>query len=192
MNIDTPLRVIDTILQFALVIFAGLALSVWKKEIRGKDKYKLAKDLLIYIRELRFLVHSRNGSHHQIYLNDILVDRGNFFKDQLLMIKDEMVYFDQSIWSLFSHINTRSDILLPKRVRRLLEDLCPRSGNSVGSKNQYTYIHIGGVGESPMINLDSDEDSPDSIFHIHGAGDQTIREYFEQWEKLIVELQKSA
>src|SRR3989344_7712344 len=83
-------RVIETALQLVLVIFAGLALSVWKREVRGKDKYKLARELLTYIKELRFLIHSKNGSFHQIYLNDILVNRENFYNDQLILIgKDE-------------------------------------------------------------------------------------------------------
>jgi len=40
----------------ALTVFAGMALFAWKREIRGKDKYNQAKELLGYIKELRFLI----------------------------------------------------------------------------------------------------------------------------------------
>ena len=191
MTADTVFKIIDIILQLTLVILAGMALSVWKKEIRGKDKYKFSKDLLTYIRELRFLVHSKNGSLHQIYINDILVDRQNFYADQLSMIGNVKVHFDQSVWGLFSHINTRSDILLPKQVRLLLEKLCPRSGKRIGSKSQYTYIQVGGVQIPPMTSLDDGEDLADAIYIMHETENLTIKEYFEQWEKLIAELHKS-
>ena len=192
MNADTILKIIDTILQFILVIFAGLALSVWKKEVRGKDRYKLAKDLLSYIREIRFLIHTKSGSWHQIYINDIFTDRENFYNDQLSIIKNEKVVFDQNVWGLLNHINTRSDILLPKSVRLLLEDLCPRSGKRVGSKEQFTYIQIGGVEAPKVTNLDDDKEAHlDAVYQMHGTENWTLEEYFKRWEKLIIELQKS-
>ena len=192
MNTDTILKITDLIFQLILIIIAGLALSTWKKELRGKDRYKFAKDLLNYIREIRFLIHTKSGSWHQIYINDIFADRENFYKDQLIMIKDEKVVFDQSVWGLFNHINTRSDILLPKRVRLLLEDLCPRSGKHVGLKDQFTYIQLGGVEVPKMTNLDDDEETHlDAVYQMHGTENWTLEEYFKRWESLIVELQKS-
>ncbi|MEK7561113.1 MAG: hypothetical protein AAB539_04135 [Patescibacteria group bacterium] len=190
MNPDTLLKIIDTILQLILVIFAGLALSVWKKEIRGRDRYKQAKDLLIYIQQLRFLVCSKNGSHHQIYLNDIFVDRENFYRDQLLMIKDEMVYFDRSIWDLFNDINLRSNIFLSGKVRLLMEKLCPIVCKHVASKNQYTYLHLdvdGTDGVPQMIN----RDIPDVAYQMQGTEKLTIKKYFDLWEALIAELRQS-
>lgn len=192
MSTDTILKIIDLGLQLTLVIFAGFALFTWKKEMRGRDRYKLAKDLLGYIREIRFLIHTKSGSWHQIYINDIFADRENFYKDQLLMIKNEKIVFDQSIWGLFNHINTRSDILLPKRVRLLLEDLCPQSGKRVGSKDQFTYIQLGGVEAPKVTSLDDDKETHlDAVYQMHGTENWTLEEYFKRWEKLIVELQKS-
>lgn len=190
MNLDIALKIIDTIFQLILVVFAGMALFVWKKEIRGKDKYQFAKDLLTYIQGLRFLVHSNKGSYHQIYINDIFVDRHNFYKEQLSLIKDEKVYFDQSVWGLFSHVSTRSDILLPKQVRALMDELCPKSGKRVGIKGEKTYIQLGGVKIPPMDNFDETEDLTNVIYSMDN-GDKTIKEYFEHWERLVNELQKS-
>jgi len=190
MTLDTVLKIIDTILQIILVVFAGMALSAWKKETRGKDKYKLAKDLLTYIRELRFLVYSIGGSMHQIYINDILVGKKNFYEDQLLLIKDEKVCFDQSVWGLFGHINTRSDLLLPKQVRVILEELCPRSGKKVGLKNQFTYINLAGVKIPPMTSTDEKENLENVVYTMHDLEGLTIEQYFRKWEKLIIELQK--
>ncbi len=184
------LKIINTILQLILVIFAGMALSVWKKEIRGKDEYKFAKDLLVYIRELRFMIHSKRGSYHQIYINDIFVNKNNFYEDQLSLIKDEKVYFDQSVWGLFSHINTRSDILLPKQVRVILDELCPRSGKRADIKSENTYIQLVGVETPTTTTLGEKEDFTNEIYSTDNTRDMTLKEYFQRWEKLIIELQK--
>lgn len=184
-------RSIEIILQLALVIFASLALSVWKREVRGKDKYKLARELLAYIRELRFLIHSKNGSFYQIYLNDILVDKEKFYSDQLFLIGREEIYFDQSIWGLFNHINIRADIFLPKQVRSLLEALYPSSGKQIGTdKNQYTYIQLGGIEPVQVKSIEGEGDSASGIYQIHNNEHLTIEGYFRKWESLIIELQK--
>ncbi|OHA88125.1 MAG: hypothetical protein A2653_03080 [Candidatus Zambryskibacteria bacterium RIFCSPHIGHO2_01_FULL_43_25] len=186
-------RVIETALQLVLVIFAGLALSVWKREVRGKDKYKLARELLTYIKELRFLIHSKNGSFHQIYLNDILVNRENFYNDQLILIGKDELYFDYSIWGLFNHINVRADIFLPKQIRSLLEELYPSSGKRIGTdKNQYTYIQLAGIEPTQVKSIEDEKDSTNGIYQIHNKKHLTIGGYFRKWESLIVELQKIA
>ncbi|MBU3918645.1 hypothetical protein KKC63_01935 [Patescibacteria group bacterium] len=184
-------RVIEITLQLALVIFAGLALSLWKRKIRGKDKYRLAKNLLEYIKELRFLIHSKNGSFYQIYLNDILVDKEKFYKDQLSLIGKEKIYFDQSIWGLFNHLNIRSDIFLPKQIRLLLEELYPISGKRISAnKNQHTYLQLGSIETPSIKSIESGEDSMDGIYHMDNKKHLTIEEYFRKWERLTVELQK--
>ena len=134
-------RITEILLQVALVILAGVALFTWKMEIRGRDRYKLARELLKYIKELRFFINSKNNSWYQIYLNDILTDKDKFYNDQLSLIGEEKVYFDQSIFGLFSHINTRSDIFLPKQVRILLDELYPYSGKHVDSDKIHTHIY---------------------------------------------------
>ncbi|MBI5221809.1 MAG: hypothetical protein HY979_03320 [Candidatus Magasanikbacteria bacterium] len=186
-------RIIEIVLQLVLVVFAGLALSVWKREVRGKDKYKLAKELLVYIKELRFMIHSKNGSLHQIYLNDILVSEDKFYNDQLSLIGKDEVYFDQSIWGLFNHINVRADIFLPKQVRLILEDLYPSSGKRISAdKNQYTYIQLAGIEPTQIKSIGDDNDSSDGVYQIHSHEHLTIERYFRKWESLIVELQKIA
>ena len=106
--------IIGVILQAIVAVIAWKALSVWKSEIRGRDKYKLSKDLLEYIKKIRFLVHTDKGSLHQIYLNDILVNKKEFYKKQLSLIAKEKVYFDENYMNLFDHINIRSNIFLQK------------------------------------------------------------------------------
>ena len=107
------------------------------------------------------------------------------------MIGEEKVYFDQSIFGLFSHINTRSDIFLPKQVRILLDELYPYSGKHVDSdKNSYTYIQISGVKEIKIKYFDDSKNSENSIYEIFETKGLTIKEYFIKWEKLIIELQK--
>lgn len=192
MSYEITLRIIEIILQLVVVIIAWKALSVWKSEIRGRDKYKLAKELLEYIKELRFLVHSKNESFHQIYLNDILVDKENFYNDQLFLIGKEKVYFDHSIWGLFSHVNTRSDVFLTNPIRLLIEELCPRSGKKISSdKGQYTFIHLGGVEIPKMRDIGNEKDSINDIYQMHSTEQLTIEEYFKKWERLVLELRKS-
>lgn len=186
-------RIVEIALQLVLVIFAGLALSVWKREVRGKDKYKLARELLAYIKELRFLIHSKNGSLHQIYLNDILVNEEKFYSDQLSLIANEEIYFDYSIWGLFNHLNVRADIFLSAQIRTLLEELYPSSGKKIGEdKSEYTYIQLVGI-ESPQIRSIGDENnSTGGIYQIHNKERLTIEQYFRKWESLIAELKKIA
>lgn len=182
-------RIVEIALQLVLVIFAGLALSVWKREVHGKDKYKLARELLAYIKELRFLIHSKNGSLHQIYLNDILVNEEKFYSDQLSLVASEEIYFDYSIWGLFNHLNVRADIFLPAQIRTLLEELYPSSGKKISDdKSEYTYIQLAGV-EPPQIKSIGDENnSTGGIYQIHNKERLTIEQYFRKWESLIAEL----
>lgn len=184
-------RIIELGIQIILIVFAGMALFVWKKEIRGRDRYNQAKLLLEYIKKLRFLIHSKNGSMHQIYLNDILVDSKKFYKNQLLFVSKEKVYFDESVCGLFSHINIRSDIFLPERIRDILSELCPVSTERVDtSKNRETYIQIFGTKVSELDNFRYTREEPNCICRMNNTGSLTIETYFKKWEKLIKELQK--
>ena len=183
-------RTTEIIIQLVLVIFAGLALSVWKREVRGKDKYKLARELLAYIKEIRFMVYSKDESYHQIFLNDILVNKEKFYEYQLQLIGKEDIYFDQSIWGLFSHINVRADIFMPKRPRLILEELCPVLGRKVvGDKNQYTYIKLAGIKPAKFVGIESDKNFASVIWQIYDEK-LTVEAYFRKWEGFIVELQK--
>ena len=185
MTYEIVLRIIEILLQLILIVIAWRALLIWKLEIRGRDRYKLHKDLLEYIKKLRFLVHGKGNTFHQIYLNDILFDRKKFYEEQLAFISEEKVYFDRSFFYLFDHINTRSDIFLPKQIRIALEKLYPDSATFIDNdKNKYTYIQLDYVGCEKNKNI------KDGIYFPHLNGDITIKKYFEQWEKLIKELQK--
>lgn len=185
-------RVVEIILQIILVIFAGAALFTWKREIRGRDKYKLARGLLDYIKELRFLIHTKGGSLHQIVLNDILIDRNHFYNDRLSLIGKEKVYFHQSIFGLFNHIDPRANVFVPKRIRTFLYEVYPESGKWVGTKNDpYTYIQVIGAAEPNIENLEKNkEDFEDCIYEMFSKEGVTIKEYFMKWEKLLIELQK--
>ena len=184
MPYETVLRIIEVALQLIMVAIAWKALSVWKSEIRGRDRYQSSKDLLEYIKKLRFLVHAK-GSFHQIYLNDILVKGKKFYKRQLSLIAKERVYFDRSFFGLFGHLNVRSDFFLPKQVRLALEELYPSSADFVSSdKSKYTYIQLSGV------DLKKVKDIGDGIFIFHPHEETTVGEYFRKWETLITELQK--
>lgn len=183
-------KIIELLLQIALVIFAWIALSAWKKELRGRDRYKLGKELLEYVKGIRFLVHQNSGSVYQIYINDILIDKDKFYKDQLSLIKKEKVFFDQSVFGLFSHVNVRGDIFLPKNIKSILEELYPISGERVFfNKKEKTYIQLFGVKQVDIDNIDGNNDSMDGIYLVNNIH-STIEEYFKKWEKLVVELQK--
>ncbi len=191
MNIEITLRIIELSLHMILVIFAASALVAWKKELSGKDKYKLAKDLLGYVMNIRFLVHSKNGSFHQIYLNDIFVDKENFYNDQLTLISQEKVLFDRSIFGLFKHIEIRSDLLLPQQIRKILEELSPISGKRIDSnKSAHTYIQLGGIESSSPFVGEEKSDFSDEIYQMHSTQDCSIRQYFEKWENLVNELKR--
>lgn len=193
MDYNVILRIIEVGLQVFLVIFAGAALFTWKQEIRGRDQYKLAKSLLVYIKEIRFLIHSKNGSLYQIYLNDILEDRKKFYKEQLHGVGQEVTYFDQSVWGLFSGTNIRSDIFLPQKIRRILNDIAPSSSKRIGTdKSKYTYLQLFGIETPAIMNLKDEDISSSGIQTINGNEGMTIEEYFKKWEKLIIELRKFA
>lgn len=182
-------KIIEILLQLILVIFAGLALSAWKKEIRGKEKYKLAKDLLEYLKDIRFIIHSKEGAFYQIYLNDILADKKRFYKDQIIFIGGEKLYFDESIFGLFHHLNIRSDVFLPRRLNSILQELYPSSGKRISSNlNEYTYIRLDGIEVSKAVNFGENNDK--GIYLISSKKDLTIEEYFKKWQKLIMELNK--
>jgi len=183
-------KIIEILLQIVLVIFAWLALSAWKKELRGKDNYKLAKELLEYIKGIRFLVHGDTGSFHQVYLNDILINKEEFYNNQLSLIGKDVAYFDQSVFGLFSHINVRGDIFLPKNVKSILEELYPGSGKQISkNKKEQTYIQLFGIKQAEITGIDEINNSTEDIYLINDA-QITIEGYFKKWEKLIIELQK--
>ena len=194
-NLDLALRIVEILIQGILAILAGLALFTWKREIRGHDQYKLARELLSYLKEVRFLAYQKNGSFHQIYLNDILVRKEEFFKDQLSLISKEKIYFDESIFDLLNHINIRSDLFLPKKIRDLLDMLCPSFGKLISKeKGEFTYIRVQRVGVKP--NKYDDLELTQSvvggaIYQIENFGkDLTFEAYFRRWEKLLIELNK--
>ena len=104
------------------------------------------------------------------------------------MIKNEKVYFNQSIFYLFNHINTRSDIFLPKQIKLFLEELHPKALRHISlDKSQYTFIELQGL---PTTEIADDQNPGSYICQIIGMEELTIQEYFEKWEKLIIELQK--
>ena len=194
-KLDIILRIIDILVQGVLAILAGLALFTWKREIRGHDQYKLARELLSYLGEVRFLIYQKNGSLHQIYLNDILVRGEEFFKGQLSFVSKEKVYFDESLFDLFNHINIRSDLLLPRRIREPFDALCPSYGKLIGNdKSEYTYIKIQKVGVKPNKYADWELNQSvvgGAIYQIESFGnDLTFEQYFRRWEKFLVELNK--
>lgn len=194
MSIDIFFKITDSLLQLIMVIIAGFALFSWKKETRGKERYNFAKDLLNYTQKIKFLIHSKGKSWHQIYINDIIADRENFYTQQLSMIKHEKIIFDQSVFGLFNHINIRSDIFLPKQIRIILEDLYPRGGEiiaeKVDEKKQFTYIELGGIEKSNVFNMDNNQDNTNFLYQMHGTERMSLEEYFRKWEKLVLELQK--
>lgn len=191
MATETTFRIIEVALQIILVVFAGMALFAWKREIRGKDKYKLARALLDYAKDVRFLIYLKNGSLHQIYLNDILVNRDEFYNDRLFLIANEPVYFDQSIWGLFNHVNTRSDVFLPANIRTALDELCPHWGKCISNdKREHSYIQLQGVDASKTI--ESEKGFEDGIYEMFPDKTPTIKEYFELWENLVLALRKLA
>jgi hypothetical protein len=185
MNYDFFLRIIEISVQVIMVGVAWKALSVWKAEICGRDRYRFSKDLLDYIKKIRFLVYKKD-SLHQIYLNDILVNRSDFYSGQLILIAKEKVCFDRSIMCLFEQINIRSDIFLPKKIRLILEKLaivCLTKFKD--DKTEYTYIQVGDVDSDKTKELD------DVLYISKSIENMTIEEYFKNWEKLIMELKKN-
>lgn len=189
MSYEIVLRVTEVILQLILVVIAWKALSVWKTEIRGRDKYQLARNLLESIKGVRFLVHAR-GSFHQIYLNDILTNRNEFYKEQLSLIAKEKAYFDHSYWKIFKHlnVNTRSDVFLPREIRNGLDELLPGFLKKVSeNKAGYTYIQI----DAPLNEKYEDVNDKDALYSFGEHPSLTIEEYFLKWEELLKKLQKS-
>lgn len=184
-------RTIEILCQIILVFFAGFALFAWKREIRGRDQYQLAKDLLAYIKKLRFTIYSKDGlSFHQVYLNDILINK-RFYSDQILLIGKEDVYFGYSIFDLFKHINIRADIFLPKSVRLILDKLYPSSGKVVSSnKEKYTHIEVKVVRDIPSKYDNLETSSVGDIYELDTFKNVSIEEYFKQWENLLLELYK--
>lgn len=189
--LEISLRIIELLLQFLLVIFAGLALLTWKNEIRGKDRYELAKSLLNKIKDFGFVIYSKDGSIHYIYLNDILINRKSFYEEQLYRIGEETAYFDISIWGVLRELNVRTDILLPKKIRILLDELLPQYSKRISEDmNSHTYIHITGA-ETPNFKVIGDDEGQTSDgIQIINSKTLSIKDYFKTWDKLIYELKK--
>ena len=61
MEVEFIFRIIEIVIQLALLFVALFALSTWKREIRGHDRFHTAKSLLEYIKNLRFLIHAKSG-----------------------------------------------------------------------------------------------------------------------------------
>lgn len=188
-KMDFYFKILELLLQLALVILAIKALSVWKSEIRGRDKYKTSKELLEYIKNIRFIIHLKGGSILFIYLNDIFQDRKRFYEDQIILVAKEKIFFDKSYWCLFDHLNVRSDIFLPKETRIILESLYPSSSKIIDKdKSKYSFIQIQSDNSSRKEDL---KDAEDAIYEFNVNKDITVEEFFKKWEKLIKELQKN-
>jgi hypothetical protein len=183
-------KIVEIGLQVVMAIFAGMALSIWKKELRGRDKYNQIKSLLEYIGEIRFTVFSKSGSIYFIYLNDILTDK-KFYEDDISPIAREKVFFDRSVMGLFHQVNTRSDFFLTKEIRTMIGELSPMHAKVVNAdKNKTTYIHMSGVKIPEIISLDKSSEKESYVYSMHGTEKLTIEAYFRKWERLIRKLQK--
>lgn len=178
------LEIIDIAIQLSLLFIAWKALWVWRSEIRGRDKYNQVKSLLVYIQDINFIV-TAPSSIHQICINDILVNRSEFYNIQLNLITDNKIYLDRSVFGLFNHINTRADVFLPTRLRELLDVVRPGFlRKSQQHKNNCTYISFQGVDLSNVKEIESDQ-----LFE--WKENLNIKTYFERWEQLVTELQKA-
>lgn len=185
---DLIFRVLDAALQLGLLVCAIFALFTWKNEIRGKERYRFAKELLDYIKEVAFIVHTRDGSLHQIYLNDIFDNREKFYSDQLRLIGKSHVHFStNSFWGLLPEVQTRNDLFLPKTIRHMIDEIRPGSSKWVNDPDVYIQIRTPRVQDSkaePSLERHQEFCQP------YGFEDLTIEEYFKRWEKLIRALRR--
>ncbi len=187
----TLFKVVEIILQIILVIFAGMALSVWKKEIQGKDRYNQVRALLEYIEKLNFTVSSKTGSKHFICINDIFTNRSGFYSDQMLRIGKDKVFFDESVFGLFHHINIRSNFFLTKEIRDMLSELVSISAEKLGiDKRVATFISISGVKIPKILSLGGSFEENGAVYVVYGMESLTIEAYFRKWERLVRELKK--
>ena len=150
----TLFKVVEIILQIILVIFAGMALSVWKKEIQGKDRYNQVRALLEYIEKLNFTVSSKTGSKAFYLYQRYFYKSSGFYSDQMLRIGKDKVFFDESVFGLFHHINIRSNFFLTKEIRDMLSELVSISAEKLGiDKRVATFISISGVKIPKIFSL---------------------------------------
>lgn len=192
MDYETVLRTIETASAFAVAIIAWRALYVWKREVRGRDKYQLAKNLLEKLKEVRFIIHTPK-SVHQIYLNDLLVrDSKMIYEEWWNLFANEQVLVDGSYWhvSHYLDIRTRSEILLPKKIRDGIDDVLPgllKNAEKSGVESVYMQI-FAPANEKPQAVVG--EANKDTLYKLDGYRTLTFKEYFSRWEKLLKELQK--
>lgn len=192
MELETVLRMLELLFQLILVTIASLALFTWKQEIRGRDKYRMGRELLEYVQGLRFLIYSPAGSMHQVCINDIFAGREKFYNDQLALIANDPIYFKPSIWGLFSQVDTRANLFLPTDVRNILGELTPAAGARVGGdKDKLTYAHVVGTA-SPVVagTVEQDAESVYEIYSSKTPKPPTVKEYFAKWEELVLALKK--
>lgn len=188
---ETLFKIVEIILQIILVIFAGMALSVWKKEIQGKDRYNQVRALLRYIEKLNFTVSSKTGSKHFICINDIFTDRSRFYSDQILRIGKDKVFFDESVFGLFHHIKIRSNLFLTKEIRDMLDELVPISADKLDiDKREATFINISGVKIPKILSVGESSEENSAVYVVYGMESLTIEAYFRKWERLVRGLKK--
>lgn len=183
--LDLILRIIDTSAQVALVFISLAALFVWKIELRRKEKYQFTKELFNYVQGLKFIVHAQ-GSVHQIYINDLILNRENFFNNQLGLIGSDKLLFDRSILGLFHDLNLRSNIFIPKNLRPLIEEITPASLKVVrvpGERTSQTYLQL--MGTQKDFNFGDEND----LYSL--SSDLSVRDYFRKWQSLIYEMSKN-
>jgi hypothetical protein len=185
---DLTFKIFDVVLQLGLLTCAIFALFTWKSEIRGKERYRFAKELLDYIKEIAFIVHHKDGSLHQIYLNDIFDNRESFYDVQLKLIGKSHVYFStNSFWQLLPDVQTRNDLFLPKTIRDMIDEIKPGSSKWVDDPDVYIQIRTPKTRDpkaEPTLNKSQEFCQP------YGFESLTIEEYFRRWEKLIKALRR--
>lgn len=192
MTFDSIILITGTVAQVVLAITAIVALTSWKIEARGKDRIKFAKNLLEYIENIRFLIyHPREGGVTQVYLNDLLENRKRFYTEHIPLIKNKKVFFDENAWELFRNMNTRSNIFIPEKIRKVLDPLVPKSGKIVDTKSvdlDLYYISVGGIKNTKHPPFFSGKNV--SVYDMYEKEGLTFEEYFNKWEQLIVQIKK--
>jgi hypothetical protein len=190
-DIEIIIAITGLILNLIIICISVRALSIWKTEIKGRDKYKLSKSLLEYLQDISFLIYDKD-SIHKIYLNDILDDRKMFFKEHLKYVGDKKIYFGESVFYLFDHLKLRSDIFITQELRKSLEKINPNMFKFVNiDKEKSTYIEIIGIDTKKLSKVTFVDDKyKDGIYTSAIYDNLTIKDYFSLWEKVIKELLK--
>lgn len=194
MNIDIEMTKfifegLHLIISILIVYLAWIALSTWKIEVVGKDKYQYSKKMIDKIKELRFII---NASHvvdpmlvfiSQVHVADLILEKEalGFHIDR---IGKKLVLFDYTYLNACDNFDIRKDLDMPPEIRESFKKVLFRNAARPNKEEEQNPVISCPDFHEGMWTTEVEKWKNTRFKPIHNQ-EITYEEFLETWKKIL-------